>query len=949
MNSNQLVELTKRLVAIESTASNPAGLRAALNCVVQTLRESGQDITIEKFERNGKPSFLAYRKGKRPEKFDVLLNAHLDVVPGEPELFAPYEKDGNLYGRGVLDMKGTAVVLADVFCEFVNNVPYALGLQMVTDEELGGYDGVKLQLDDGVRANFVIMGEYANHRNTIYNAARGLCWAEILFSGKAAHGGHLWHGDNAVVKAGAFAGAVLKRYPTPDRETWTTTASISSLSTPNDTFNKVPHEAILKIDFRFTQEDPVFRSCESLEAFIHEIDPQAKLIATHTFEPAVFVEELNPYVQGLSQALKSVTKKQPKYLGRPASSDGRHFALVQNDIVEFGLYGQGSHSNGEYVEISSFAEYQQAMRAFLRQPIPAKLKTSRASSEPLHEQLLRQLVAMPTVSKDFAANNNALAFIEKFLAERGMFVEKVDINGFRSIIATTKPGNRRPAVLLNAHMDVVPATRPDQFNLTLKDGKFYGRGVMDMKHAIATYMTVVDSLKDELGAYDFGIMITSDEELGSNYGAKPLVEMGYRPKVVIVPDGGNNWQLETFAKGVKWVELTATGKAAHASRPWEGESAIQKLLDAIEDIKKLVPANPKPTDTFLSVGTINGGTTANQIPVLATAMLDVRTGSVEDHKRLTPQIQEICQKHDVAASFHADEPPLVSDPQDPFIKPMVDIVTQITGEQHETSYDYAVTDGRIFSTVGVPTIVINPECGNIHREDEWLGRKSFGQFCEVIELYVRKMAHVATPEPDKSEYVWYATYGSGLSKEHFLLSITGADPAKTMRHNVGCSNKSEPLKDTFISLPYKLFFAGHCEVHGGGHAYVDYRRDENAHTIARAYLITREQFEEIACQENLHQKVQNTPFKEATRHGHATIGYNGDYDELLYCGDMDGYPIYSLTTSNPDAPHTAPAGAYTDVIRKGLSEATAMDAQTTFNEFLETTDAKETQTPESSI
>ena len=285
------------------------------------------DITIEGFERNGKPSFIAYRGHVRPPTFDILFNAHVDVVPGLPEQFVPVEKDGRLYGRGALDMKGTAVVMTDVFCELVNKVPYELGLEIVSDEEVGGYDGARLHIDEGLRASFVVCGEYANHRNAIYNAARGLCWAEIAFHGREAHGGHPWKGDNAVIKAGNFAGAVLERYPTPDKETWTTTANISSLTTPNETHNKVPDYALLKIDFRFTQEDPVFDNEDTLRAFIASIDADAELINLVAFEPAINVESLNPYVQGLSRAMKRITNVEPILLGRPAGSDGRHFAV----------------------------------------------------------------------------------------------------------------------------------------------------------------------------------------------------------------------------------------------------------------------------------------------------------------------------------------------------------------------------------------------------------------------------------------------------------------------------------------------------------------------------------------------------------------------------------------------------------------------------------------------
>jgi len=380
MTTQEIIEQTKQLIAIPSTADNPQALREAVDFVAGIVA-GHPGITIERFERNGKHSFLAYKKGKRPAKFDILLNGHLDVVPGSAELFVPREEEDKLYGRGALDMKGTALTLTRVFCELVNEVPYNLGLQIVSDEEIGGYDGARMHLDDyGLRADFVIIGEYSNHPSTIYNAARGLCWAEIAFAGKVAHGGHPWHGSNAVVKAAEFATAVLKRYPTPDKEAWATTANIASLSTPNETFNKVPDNAVLKIDFRFT-DDPIFASRESVEAFIASLDPTAKLIGMSVFEPAVNVSEHNPYVQGLSRAVERVTHQKAELGTRPAGSDGRHFALAGVDCIEFGLCGQNQHSDDEYVELSSFQEYHDVLSTFLRQPISSRTPSAFTASE----------------------------------------------------------------------------------------------------------------------------------------------------------------------------------------------------------------------------------------------------------------------------------------------------------------------------------------------------------------------------------------------------------------------------------------------------------------------------------------------------------------------------------------------------------------------------------------
>ncbi len=936
MTSNELIEQTKRFITIPSSRDDPDALRAAVEFVADIVKKC-PGVSIEWFERDGTMSFLAYRGSVRPKEFDILLNGHVDVVSGKPEQFQPTVKDGRLYGRGALDMKGTTLVLTDVFCQMVNKVPYNLGLQIVCDEEIGGYNGVRLQIDHDVRAKFVIMGEYANHRHTIYNAARGLCWAEIAFKGKDAHGGHLWHGENAVIKAGNFAGAVLKRFPTPTQETWTTTASIASLSTPNDSFNKVPDRAVLKIDFRFTQEDPVFQSEETVRTFIAGIDPDAELVNLAVFEPAVRVEELNPYTQGLSNAIRKTTKAKAHFLGRPGASDGRHYALINVDIIEFGLYGQRPHSDEEYVELDSFAEYQSVMIEFLRNPIPTRLKEK--SDQLLHQRLLQQLVGIPTVSGNFVATNTAFSFIEDFLRKRGMYIASYERKGFRSLVATTRQDNREPSILLSAHVDVVPA--PDKlFKLTKRGDKLHGRGVMDMKFAVASYLAAVDALQGDLNSYDFGIMLTSDEEIGSENGTIMLLkEYDYKPKVVVIPDSGEGWRLETFAKGIHWIRLSAKGKSGHASRQWEGESAIQKLLDAIHDVDLLIPPDSGPEDTTLSVGTIEGGTTANQIPTYASAVLDIRYGNLEEYRTFPARIRAICKKHDVSAKIVTTGQPCINDPENGYIKPFTEIVGKVTGERRATSKSYGVTDGRHFSAIGVPCIVIQPPSGDRHKDTEWLSARGFDQFTVVIEQYIRKMAAAAPIESTKTKdiahlarrlnatnkpaYVWYATFGTGLSKDNFNCLIRGGVMEGSRVTHQGCRDNTLPDKDKFLSLPFELFFAGESKSWHGGRLILDTKRTSNAHTIARAYLITIEQFEDIVAQENLQGQPARLPLSRAIHHGYAKIeGIQGErlYDELLYCGHEDRTPMFTLTSSQPRFPGAPPSSGYTLALMKGLSQ-----------------------------
>lgn len=362
MTQEQIIEQAKKLIAIPSTVDNPVALHAAVDFIAAHIRNY-EGITVERFEKNGIPSLLAYASGTRPVEFDVLLNGHVDVVPGKPEDFEPRVENGKLYGRGTYDMKLAALLMTDVFCKIATTTQNKIGLQIVADEEVGGYNGVRHQLDEGVRAKFAITGEMTD-LDVCYES-RGICWTEIKFNGVKAHGGHAWHGVNAISKAAAFTQALLSRYPMPNVPTWTTTASISSISTPNTTFNQVPEEATLKIDFRFTPENHDFTNKNTVEALVKSIDPTAEIVAFPVYEPAVYVPHENEDLQKLLHALRTTSHENVALIQRHASSDARHFASEGIPCVEFGLSGGNLHGDAEYANLDSVPKFCAALETFL--------------------------------------------------------------------------------------------------------------------------------------------------------------------------------------------------------------------------------------------------------------------------------------------------------------------------------------------------------------------------------------------------------------------------------------------------------------------------------------------------------------------------------------------------------------------------------------------------------
>lgn len=364
------------------------------------------------------------------------------------------------------------------------------------------------------------------------------------------------------------------------------------------------------------------------------------------------------------------------------------------------------------------------------------------------EKQLAKLVRMPTLSDDIVANDMALDYIENYLKKRGMHCHRNRFDGHGTLVASTRPDNaKNPTVLLAAHVDVMTGSE-QLFQLRADGDKLLGRGVFDMKSAIAAYMQVVDDLQDNLDQYNFAIMITTDEEYGTRNGVSGtlrLVEIGHKADVCILPDSTSpGWEVEKLAKGVWRFDLVAKGRTAHGSRPWEGESASFKLIHALHEIKTLFDGHGQSTNT-LNIGFIRGGETYNQIPELMTAAIEVRLVSEKDHQILQAKFDSICKKYDISTVPRSYYSPNMIDITQPLLQSYMDSVERITDTRPKGYISCGQSDAKHLAKTGTPSILSCPMGGGHHSESEWISRKSFLQFVPILHDFLNTAAKTPAP------------------------------------------------------------------------------------------------------------------------------------------------------------------------------------------------------------
>ncbi len=241
-------------------------------------------------------------------------------------------------------------------------------------------------------------------------------------------------------------------------------------------------------------------------------------------------------------------------------------------------------------------------------------------------RLTRELIDIPSVTGDEARVGY---YLSEYLLELGYRVENQEVAEGRSNVIATSAHN--PKVFFSTHMDTVPP-----FIESSEDEEFiYGRGSCDAKGIIAAQIFAAERLRAE-GMHAVGLLFTVDEEL-SSIGAQAANKLPQARECRYLVNGEpTDNRLAIGTKGAVRVFITTEGRAAHSAYPEAGDSAIEKLLDILQDIRVVEwPEDSFYGTTTCNIGVLSGGTRPNVIPDKARAELQIRLGiDIEHVKRL---------------------------------------------------------------------------------------------------------------------------------------------------------------------------------------------------------------------------------------------------------------------------------------------------------------------------
>lgn len=378
------------------------------------------------------------------------------------------------------------------------------------------------------------------------------------------------------------------------------------------------------------------------------------------------------------------------------------------------------------------------------------------------EELARDLVRIPTENPP--GNEGAAAeFVYDWFREAGIDATLLEEPDPDRPQVGARVGEDGPTVVLNGHLDVVPAGDPDAWSAdpyagVVEDGRLYGRGSADMKTGVALAMLVARDLAPEIRSGELSGSVVVHAAMGeetADPGTRTLLERGFDGDYGIVLEP-TDFRVATSTKGLSVYRVAVDGVATHASQPDAGRNAIDEarpLLDAIDEYDAELREREGSLcgGAFATVTEIEAGTGSNLavIPDRAELVLDRRVLPGEEPDAVDAEVEALLERvreeHGVETSWTRIQTYASSSiPVDhPLATSLRERSVEAVGTDGGVGDPWgieAATDARNFvNDAGVPAVTWGPgDLDQAHTVDESIDLGDAGIARNVLEGVVRE-------------------------------------------------------------------------------------------------------------------------------------------------------------------------------------------------------------------
>jgi acetylornithine deacetylase len=379
-------------------------------------------------------------------------------------------------------------------------------------------------------------------------------------------------------------------------------------------------------------------------------------------------------------------------------------------------------------------------------------------------RLLRDLVAINSVNPTLAPGAPGEAAIADFVAaemrKSGLDVSVEPVaDGRPNVVGVVEGRSKGRTLMLCGHTDTVGvAGMTAPFAPVERDGRLYGRGAQDMKGGVAAMMSAAAQIAAGGGLASGRLIVAAvvDEE-HSSIGADALVKTWSADAGVVTEP--TDLAIAIGHKGFAWVGVTVEGKAAHGSRPAEGQDAILRLgrvltrLEALDAALQARPPHPLVGTGSLHASIVAGGHELSSYPDRATLQLERRILPSEPETTALEEVQAILDairredatfRGSVEAMFSRPAYEVPSGHELP--RALADAVVRAGATPRITGASFW-TDAAVLGHAGIPSILFGPGGAGLHSTEEYVNVADVvmcrDALVQLIELWTASPAHLA--------------------------------------------------------------------------------------------------------------------------------------------------------------------------------------------------------------
>jgi acetylornithine deacetylase/succinyl-diaminopimelate desuccinylase-like protein len=320
--------------------------------------------------------------------------------------------------------------------------------------------------------------------------------------------------------------------------------------------------------------------------------------------------------------------------------------------------------------------------------------------------------------------------VAEWLQASGLEPELQATEGDRPNVIARVENGPGPTLLLNGHVDTVLAVEgwsSDPWTPRRDGDRLYGLGAADMKSGVAAAMLATRDLARNRDRWRGSIVFSSvvDEEAYS-IGARALIASGIQADYCVVSE--SSWERPALGSvGKVLLRVDVTGKAAHASWPWEGINAATeaaRLVARLDEIPLLEHPRMRGSRCVLSFASGNDQYVIT-VPEKARVILNRMIVAGESSESVHAEVQALVDNLESPATFELAidppyYPPWETDAEHPLALALARAYEAEARRQPEWRYS-GFGDMNLFSEeAGIPTVMIGPRGENYHQADEWV-------------------------------------------------------------------------------------------------------------------------------------------------------------------------------------------------------------------------------------